>query len=266
MPQAVLSIEGIGKVYPSRRGDVEALRDVSLTVAEGEFVSLLGPSGCGKSTLLHMVAGVLAPSVGRIAVGGGAVTGPRRDIGMVFQAPLLLPWRTILSNVLFPVEVQRGRAADHAKRAMDLLATVGLEGFAHHLPRELSGGMRQRAAICRALNHDPTILLMDEPFGALDALTRDEMNLELLRVWGEFRKTVLFVTHSIREAVFLSDRVLVFSRRPGTIVKELAVGLPRPRSLEIEETPEFNRLCAELRAALGGSPPGPAALWGGARA
>ncbi len=254
-PEPALSIEGVRKVYPSRRGSVEAIRDVSFSVREGEFVSLLGPSGCGKSTLLHMAAGVLAPSAGRIVIGGRPVSGPRRDIGMVFQAPVLLPWRTILSNVLFPVEVQQGLTAEHTKRALDLLAMVGVDEFARHLPRELSGGMRQRVAICRALVHDPTILLMDEPFGALDAMTRDEMNLELLRVWGEFHKTVVFVTHSIREAVFLSDRVLVFSRRPATVLKALAVDLPRPRGLEMEEAPEFNRLCAELRAALGGVAP-----------
>lgn len=255
MSQGFLTIDGVRKVYPSRRGPLEAVREVSLAVAEREFVSLLGPSGCGKSTMLMMVGGVLAPSAGRITIGGQPVEGPRRDVGVVFQSPLLLPWRTILGNVLFPAEVQRRDPANRAKRGMDLLAVVGLEEFAHHLPRELSGGMRQRVAICRALIHDPALLLMDEPFGALDALTRDEMNLELLRIWDEFRKTVLFVTHSIREAVFLSDRVLVFSRRPGTIVKEVVVNLPRPRTLDMEGTPEFTRLCAALRRAIGQEAP-----------
>jgi NitT/TauT family transport system ATP-binding protein len=265
MAQAFLALEGVRKVYRGRRGSLEAIREVSLAVAECEFVSLLGPSGCGKSTLLMMVAGVLAPSAGRITIGGQPVDGPRRDIGVVFQSPLLLPWRTILGNVLFPAEIQRRDPAGRHKRAMDLLGLVGLGEFAHHLPRELSGGMRQRVAICRALIHDPALLLMDEPFGALDALTRDELNLELLRIWGEFRKTVLFVTHSIREAVFLSDRVLVFSRRPGAIVKALSVGLPRPRTLELEEAPEFTRLCAELRRAIGRDAPAPARAGGDGR-
>ena len=264
MAQAFLSVEGVRKVYASRRGTIEAVREVTLAVGEREFVSLLGPSGCGKSTLLMMVAGVLDPSAGRITIGGQSVEGPRRDVGVVFQSPLLLPWRTVLANVLFPAELQRRDAAGRVTRGMDLLAMVGLEEFAHHLPRELSGGMRQRVAICRALVHDPALLLMDEPFGALDALTRDEMNQELLRIWGEFRKTVLFVTHSIREAVFLSDRVLVFSRRPGTIVQELSVDLPRPRTLAMEEAPEFSRMCAELRRAIGQEAPDPA-LVGGAR-
>jgi NitT/TauT family transport system ATP-binding protein len=258
MARVHLAVEGLRKVYPSRRGPIEAIREVAFTVAEGEFVSIVGPSGCGKSTLLMIAAGVASPSAGRIAIDGQTVERPRRDIGVVFQAPCLLPWRSILANVLFPAELQGRDAGAHRERALDLLAMTGLEEFSRHLPRELSGGMQQRVAICRALIHDPAVLLMDEPFAALDALTRDQMNVELLRIWSEFRKTVLFVTHGIREAVFLSDRVLVFSRRPGTIVRELAVGLPRPRTLEVQETPEFNRCCAELRASIG-LPPAPAA-------
>jgi NitT/TauT family transport system ATP-binding protein len=256
MARVHLAVEGLRKVYPSRRGPIEAIREVAFTVAEGEFVSIVGPSGCGKSTLLMIAAGVASPSAGRIAIDGQTVERPRRDIGIVFQTPCLLPWRTILANVLFPAELQGRDAGAHRKRALDLLAMTGLEEFGGHLPRELSGGMQQRVAICRALVHDPAVLLMDEPFAALDALTRDQMNVELLRIWSEFRKTVLFVTHGIREAVFLSDRVLVFSRRPGTIVRELAVGLPRPRTPEIQETPEFNRYCADLRGSIG-LPPAP---------
>ena len=242
-----VAVERVRKVYAS---GLEAIRDVTFTVGPGEFLSVLGPSGCGKSTLLMMVAGLLAPSGGEVRVDGTPVRGPRREIGVVFQSPVLLPWRTVLDNVLLPVEMLRLPRAAYVERARALLATVKIDDFADKLPRELSGGMRQRAAICRALVHDPEILLMDEPFSALDAITRDQLGQELLRIWEQHRKTVIFVTHSIREAVFLSDRVLVMTQRPATITQELEVKLGRPRRLDIEETDEFNRHVGVLRRSI----------------
>jgi len=245
-PSSVLRIKAVRKLYR----DLEAIRNVSFDVADGEFLSLLGPSGCGKSTLLMMVAGLIDSTEGEIAVNGKAVAGPRREVGVVFQQPVLLPWRKVLDNVLFPIELLKLPRAQYEKRAMDLLAMAKIEDFAHHLPRQLSGGMRQRVSICRALIHDPRILLMDEPFSALDALTRDEMGIELLRIWQANRKTVVFVTHSIREAVLLSDRVLVMGRRPSTIVEELAIDLPRPRHIAMTEDESFNLLVRTLRKAI----------------
>ena len=245
-PSSVLRIKTVRKLYR----DLEAIRNVSFDVADGEFLSLLGPSGCGKSTLLMMVAGLIDSTEGEIAVNGRAVAGPRREVGVVFQQPVLLPWRKVLDNVLFPIELLKLPRAQYEKRAMDLLAMAKIDDFAHHLPRQLSGGMRQRVSICRALIHDPRILLMDEPFSALDALTRDEMGVELLRIWQANRKTVIFVTHSIREAVLLSDRVLVMGRRPSTIVEELAIDLPRPRHIAMTEDESFNRFVRTLRKAI----------------
>jgi len=245
-PSSVLRIKPVRKLYR----DLEAIRNVSFDVADGEFLSLLGPSGCGKSTLLMMVAGLIDSTEGEIAVNGKAVAGPRREVGVVFQQPVLLPWRKVLDNVLFPIELLKLPRSQYEKRAMDLLAMAKIEDFAHHLPRQLSGGMRQRVSICRALIHDPRILLMDEPFSALDALTRDEMGIELLRIWQANRKTVIFVTHSIREAVLLSDRVLVMGRRPSTIVEELAIDLPRPRHIAMTEDESFNRFVRTLRKAI----------------
>ena len=245
-PSSVLRIKAVRKLYR----DLEAIRNVSFDVADGEFLSLLGPSGCGKSTLLMMVAGLIDSTEGEIAVNGKAVAGPRREVGVVFQQPVLLPWRKVLDNVLFPIELLKLPRSQYEKRAMDLLAMAKIDDFAHHLPRQLSGGMRQRVSICRALIHDPRILLMDEPFSALDALTRDEMGVELLRIWQANRKTVIFVTHSIREAVLLSDRVLVMGRRPSTIVEELAIDLPRPRHIGMTEDESFNRFVRTLRKAI----------------
>jgi NitT/TauT family transport system ATP-binding protein len=242
----VLRIRAVRKLYD----DLEVIRSVSLDVRDNEFVSLLGPSGCGKSTLLIMVAGLIPPTEGDITINGRSVSGPRREIGMVFQQPVLLPWRSVLDNVLFPVELLRLPRAPYVKRAMELLAMAKIDDFARHLPRQLSGGMRQRVSICRALIHDPEILLMDEPFSALDALTRDEMGVELLRIWQANRKTVIFVTHSIREAAFLSDRVLVMARRPATIIDEVAIDLPRPRSIAMMEEEGFNRYVRRLRNAI----------------
>jgi NitT/TauT family transport system ATP-binding protein len=245
--QPSVAVDRVRKVYAS---GVEAIREVSFEVGPGEFVSVLGPSGCGKSTLLMMTAGLLEPSGGEIRVNATPVRGPRREVGVVFQSPVLLPWRRVIDNVLLPVEMLRLPRAQYRERARALLAMVRIEDFADKLPRELSGGMRQRVSICRALIHDPSILLMDEPFSALDALTRDHMGLELLRIWERHRKTVVFVTHSIREAVFLSDRVLVMAQRPATITLELDVKLPRPRRLEVEETEEFSRLVGVLRKSI----------------
>ena len=231
-------------------GEIEAIRDASFALIAGEFVSVLGPSGCGKSTLLMMIAGLISPGAGKITVGGSPVRGPRREIGIVFQSPVLLPWRSIIDNVLFPIEMLKLPRRKFLPRARELLEMAKIGEFARKLPRELSGGMRQRAAICRALIHDPTLLLMDEPFSALDAMTRDEMGLELLRIWQANRKSVLFVTHSIREAAFLSDRVLVMGRRPASMIAEIRIDTPRPRSLEMMEHPDFNAYVRELRKAI----------------
>jgi len=231
-------------------GEIEAIRDASFALTTGEFVSVLGPSGCGKSTLLMMIAGLISPSAGKIAVGGSPVRGPRREIGIVFQSPVVLPWRSIIDNVLFPIEMLKLSRRKFLPRAFELLEMAKIAEFARKLPRELSGGMRQRAAICRALIHDPTLLLMDEPFSALDAMTRDEMGLELLRIWQANQKSVLFVTHSIREAAFLSDRVLVMGRRPASMIAEIRIDTPRPRRLEMMEHPDFNAYVRELRKAI----------------
>jgi len=231
-------------------GELEAIRQLSFDVADGEFLSVLGPSGCGKSTLLMMIAGLIGPSAGEIHIKDTKVAGPRREVGVVFQSPVLLPWRTVLQNVLFPIELLKLPRRQYERRAMDLLRMAKIDEFSGLLPRQLSGGMRQRVAICRALVHDPSILLMDEPFSALDAITRDEMAVELQRIWQANRKTVIFVTHSIREAAFLSDRVLVMARRPATIIDELAIDLPRPRPIAVTEDEAFNRLVRHLRNAI----------------
>jgi NitT/TauT family transport system ATP-binding protein len=232
-------VRGVSKVF--RRGLLEtlALDDVSLEVTRGEFVAIVGPSGCGKSTLMRLVAGLILPSKGELAVFGQSVTGPVTDVGIVFQSPILLDWRDVLANVLFQVEIRGRRAAEYRDRAGMLLAQVGLAEFADRYPHELSGGMRQRTAIARALLHDPPLLMMDEPFGALDALTREQMRLDLERIWMNARKTVLFITHSIDEAVLLSDRVVVMSPRPGRIDRILDVGIPRPRGLAGRKHPRF---------------------------
>ena len=244
--------------YQAASGPVEALAGISLSVDAGEFVSLVGPSGCGKSTLLRIVAGLRPATAGTVSVDGREVTKPIPDIGMVFPAPILLKWRSILENVLLPAELAGKEAGKLRGRALELLEMAGLGGFGEKLPRELSGGMQQRASLCRALLLDPPLLLMDEPFGALDAMTRDDMALELLRIWGErdlpreARKTVLFVTHSIAEAVFLSDRVVVMSARPGRIAADLRIDLPRPRTVELRATEAFGRLNLEIFRTLTG--------------
>jgi NitT/TauT family transport system ATP-binding protein len=245
----MIEIRQAGQVFGAvgGTGGVRALQGVDLTVKDREIVTLVGPSGCGKSTLLRLVSGLVPPTEGSIAIRGERVTAPRQDTGIVFQAPTLLPWATIMENVMFPSTIM-GRADETARRrAKELLAVAGIADFAEHRPRQLSGGMQQRAAICRALVHDPDILLMDEPFGALDALTREIMTIELLKIWSSTPKTILFVTHSIPEAVILADRVVVMSPRPGRIAEIIDVDLPRPRDFSLSGHPEFQRCTGRIR-------------------
>jgi NitT/TauT family transport system ATP-binding protein len=253
-----LSIAGLGMTY--RRGDaaVEALAGLDLDIADQEFVAIVGPSGCGKSTLLKLVTGLRPPTRGSITLYGKPVAGPRSDVGIVFQTPVLFPWRTVLDNVLLPADVLKLPRERYIGRAKELLDLVGLGGFEKMYPQELSGGMQQRAAIARALVHDAPLLLMDEPFGALDAMTRESMNLELQRIWAASRKTVLFITHSIAEAVFLADRIVVMSARPGRIIEVIANPMPRLRSMEDTLTPEFGQMVHRIRGLLGGETRGAA--------
>ena len=248
---ALASISGVRKQFTSHDGSrVLALDDVSFDVGEGELLTIVGPSGCGKSTLLHIMAGVLERSGGSILLRGEPIAGPRRDVGVVFQEPLLLPWRTVLDNILLPIEVHGLDAAAHRARAGELLALTKLEGFEGKYPHELSGGMQQRVSIARALIHDPAILLMDEPFGALDAMTREQMNLDLMRIQERSRKTVLLITHSIPEAVLLGERVVVMSPRPGRIVDVIDVEMPRPRDFDAVATAQFGAYTRRIREHL----------------
>jgi NitT/TauT family transport system ATP-binding protein len=246
----MLVAEGIGLVYPNHNGGLEALRDVSFQVAPQEFVCLVGPSGAGKSSLLHILAGLERPTTGRVLLEGEALTAPKRHIGFVFQKANLMPWRTVLENVMLPLELAGMPEDARRSKALDLIALVGLSGFENAHPSGLSGGMEQRAAIARALVHDPPILLLDEPFGSLDALTRERMAQELLRIWEARRKTVVMVTHSIPEALFLADRVLVMSPRPGHIAARIPVPLPRPRTLDMLYSEGFGELSARVREAI----------------
>ncbi len=248
----LLRVSALDMRYRSRRsGMLHALDGISLEVAQGEFVSLVGPSGCGKTTLLKLMAGLQGGFEGGITLAGQPVTRPSADVGIVFQEPTLLPWRTVLQNVMLPVELARQDLREHSPRALALMKTVGLAGFEHKYPKELSGGMRQRAGICRALVRDPRVLLMDEPFGALDAMTREFLNVELQRIWlgdgGTARKTIVFVTHSIPEAVFLSDRVVVMSPRPGRVAEIVPVDLPRPRQLADMADARAGHVLARIR-------------------
>jgi NitT/TauT family transport system ATP-binding protein len=244
----LIAVAGLEKTYATRaRTEVRALAGISLDIAVGEFVTIVGQSGCGKTTLLKILAGLLPRSAGTVTLRGAAVDGPSRDIGIVFQDPVLLPWRTVVENVMLPVEVLRLDRAIHRERALHLLTLVGLAGFEDKYPHELSGGMRQRVAIARALVHDPSLLLMDEPFGALDAMTREFMNLELLRIWHDSGKTVVFITHSIPEAVFLADRVIVMSARPGRVKDVITVDLPRPRDLDMMASDRFGVYARKIR-------------------
>ena len=246
-----IRVDRLSKVYRSRDGtEVEALREVSFTVDRGEFVSIVGQSGCGKSSLLKILAGLLSKTAGAISIEGRELSGPRNDIGIMFQKPLLLEWRRVLDNVLLPVEIFRLNRKEYEEKARRLLGTAGLADFIGKYPFELSGGMQQRVALCRALVAEPSLLLMDEPFGALDTLTRQKMGFELLRLWEEWKSTVLFVTHDVDEAVMLSDKVLVMSSRPGTVLGAFAIDLPRPRQIFAKDTAEFIQFSSRIRRCL----------------
>ncbi|MBM3546412.1 MAG: ABC transporter ATP-binding protein [Alphaproteobacteria bacterium] len=243
---SAIHVDGVAQVF--RRGDAEtrAIERIDLSIAAGEFISVVGPSGCGKSTLMRIISGLLMPSQGQVLINGRPVKGPYTDLGIVFQQPVLLDWRSILDNVLLQVELRSQNPAEYAERGKALLEAVGLGDFHDRYPYELSGGMQQRAAICRALIHDPPILLMDEPFGALDALTREQMRVDLEELWLSTRKTVIFITHSIDEAVLLSDRVVVMSPRPGKVERVIDIDLARPRGLEARRSPRFTQIVEEI--------------------
>jgi NitT/TauT family transport system ATP-binding protein len=249
--RTVYEIERLSKVYA--RNSLVALQDVHLTIRKGEFVSVIGSSGCGKSTLLKIMAGLMPPTTGRVVLEGQPVVGPRPDIGMMFQQATLLPWKTTIENVLMPIEIREGRGAARAAqgKAVDLLELVGLGDFCDVYPGELSGGMAQRASICRMLISDPAMLLLDEPFSALDELTRDFMNMELQRICLERGATAFLVTHSLAEAVILSDRILVMKARPGHVVEDITIDLPRPRTLDMINTPYFGEIVSHIRDLLG---------------
>ena len=234
-----IRLRGVGKRYETKDGPVDACGDIDLDVRQSEFVAIVGPSGCGKTTILKMVAGLVPYSAGEITVGGKRVDRPLTEVGIVFQESILLDWRDVLSNVMLQIDIRDMERATHEAVARHLLKTTGLEGFEHKKPYELSGGMRQRVSICRALVHDPPLLLMDEPFGALDALTREQMRIDLEELWMQTSKTVLFITHSIDEAVLLADRVIVMSPRPGRIEQVYEIALPRPRGLGARSHPLF---------------------------
>ena len=245
-----IEIERLHKIYKSKRGPVVALEDVSLRIKPNEFVALVGPSGCGKSTLLKLIGGLIRPSRGMLHFNGERLVGSARDIGIVFQEAVLLQWRTVLDNVLLPAEILHLNKAQCKERAMQLLEMVGLAGFEGRYPRELSGGMQQRVSICRALIHNPSVLLMDEPFAALDAMTREELGFELLKILETDRKTVVFVTHNIPEAILLSDRVVAMSPRPGRIARIVNVELERPRTLGMEFTDKFKSYSDQIRSVI----------------
>ena len=248
----LVSVAGLNKTFSTRAGEmVVALENVDLSISDGEFLAVVGPSGCGKTTLLRILAGLEMASAGAVSVGELAIRGPRDDVAVVFQQATLLPWYTVLDNVLLPIKLKGTPSPASLERAKHLLHLVGLEDFGRKYPFELSGGMQQRVAICRALIRNPKILLMDEPFGALDAMTRETMNVELMRLWAEEHKTVLFITHSIPEAVLLGDRVVVMSPRPGRIARILPIDLERPRSLKTMALPHFGTLCDDIRSLFG---------------
>ncbi len=246
--QRLLIVDNIAKTFTDSARPLPVLQPISFSLQAGEFVCLLGPSGSGKSTLLRIIGGLVEPDSGKLWFDGQLLRGPRPDIGFVFQKTNLMPWRTVLENVLLPIEIQQKKVTDADRaHAVELLNLMGLGGFEHAYPRQLSGGMNQRVVLARTLIHQPRLLLMDEPFGQLDALTRERLNLELLRLQALHHKTVLMVTHSINEAVFLADRILVMSDRPGRIVAQVAIDLPRPRDLGILATPQFGALAAQVR-------------------
>lgn len=243
----LIDVRSVSKVFRSDSGTMSALEDISFAIKAGEFVSFLGPSGCGKTTLMMILVGLTSADAGEIRIAGRRIVAPFTDVGIVFQSPELLDWRTALQNVLLQIEVRQLPLGGFTARGRRLLAQVGLAGFESRFPHELSGGMKQRVALCRALIHDPEILLMDEPFGALDALTRDQMNLDVQRLWLEKRKTAVLITHSIEEAVFLSDRVIIMTPRPGRIAETIGIDLPRPRPLECKDTREFAAFTRHIR-------------------
>ena len=247
----LIAVQEVCRVFASVSSVVSALEQVSFEVQAGDFVSIVGPSGCGKSTLLKIVSGLLATTSGQVLVHGKPVAGPLENVGMVFQSPVLLKWRPVIGNILLPVEFAKLDVARYTETVRSLIALVGLQGFEEMYPHQLSGGMQQRVSLCRALVTDPQLLLMDEPFGALDAMTRDELDLELLRIWQDRKKTVLFVTHSIQEAVFLSDHVLVMSARPGRLLEQISIRLPRPRTMEMMSTGQFGEYTLKIRSLLG---------------
>jgi NitT/TauT family transport system ATP-binding protein len=244
----LIEARGVSKIYQSKDGPVESLKPLDFAIKEGEFVSVVGPSGCGKSTLLKMVAGLLPISGGSLTLAGKPIKGPQKDVGIVFQSAVLLPWRSVEDNILLQAEMRHLPKAASKDRARQLMEMAGLKGFEGKYPWQLSGGMQQRASICRALLHDPSVLLMDEPFGALDAMTREKMNLELQRIWMASKKTVMLITHSIPEAIFLSDRVIVMSERPGSIAAVYEIDLPRPRTLDMMASAEFGAYTKLVRA------------------
>ncbi len=246
-----MSIQNLSAVFSDGNGDLQALDDLSFSVQRQEFVCVIGPSGCGKSTLLRILGGLLLPTQGKVSFRGEPLVGPRRGVGFVFQNSNLMPWRSVFENIALPLEVQNASPSQIRLQVQELVELVGLQGFERWLPRDLSGGMAQRVAIARALVHDPDVLLLDEPFGALDALTREQMGDELLEVWRTRRKTVIMVTHAIAEAIFLADRVLVLSPRPGKIRMDVPIDLPRPRQERVRYTPEFGELAQRLRDAIG---------------
>ena len=249
--QPLIQLKNISRTFESVKGDkIHSLDDVSLDIYPNEFVSIVGPSGCGKSTLLKIIGGLLKPSSGSLTVDGEEVKGAVGDVGFVFQSATLFPWRTVEGNIMLPIDVKHLERAQYAQRGKDLIALTGLQGFENKYPFELSGGMQQRVSIVRALIHNPKIILMDEPFGALDAMTREQMGLELLRIWQTQRLTTVFVTHDIGEAIFLSDRVVTMSPRPGKIVKIVDVRLPRPRDLSVMAEKQFLDLQLDIRSAL----------------
>ncbi|MBI4247557.1 MAG: ABC transporter ATP-binding protein [Candidatus Rokubacteria bacterium] len=248
---STLTVSKVQKVYRSNGGAVHALDDISFTVQAGEFVTLVGPSGCGKSTLLKITGGLVERTAGEVVFKGEPVLGPRRDVGIMFQTPVLFDWRTTLENVLLPTEILGLDPIESRQRARATLGMVGLQGFEDAYPSQLSGGMQQRASLSRALVYEPDLLLMDEPFGALDEFTRERLNLEIQRIWMQQRKTILFVTHNIAEAVFLSDQVLVMTPRPGRVARVVPIPFPRPRQIRLMKSPEFAALAFEIREVLG---------------
>lgn len=246
MAESYIQLKNINKTYQTKDGPVTAVQNVNFDIEQSEFVAIVGPSGCGKTTILKMLAGLVPYTSGSITIGGRLVDSPQTNLGIIFQDAVLLDWRNVISNVMLQIEIRGMDRSEYESKAMDLLGTVGLQGFENKNPYELSGGMKQRVSICRALVHDPPLLLMDEPFGALDALTREQISMDIQHLWMEQRKTVMLITHSIPEAVLLADRVIVMSPRPGQIVEIFDIDLPRPRRLD-NLSRKFNEYAGEIR-------------------